>query len=66
MSEKSDCRKFADLVRRETGMSIESAVYNVAGRFPRLADAIMDSVGAWPSSDLEIAILQRHWHEWKR
>jgi len=55
------CPQFLKLVEQVKGMSIESAALNVACRNPRLADAILDFVGSYPSSDPAIRTLQERW-----
>lgn len=54
--------KFLAAVERTKGMSIESAALTVACRAPRLANAVLEEVGAWPSSDPAIRALQRFWN----
>lgn len=53
--------KFLQFVKDTKGMSIESAVLNVACRAPRLATAVLDYIGEHPSSEIELRILQRYW-----
>jgi len=55
------CPQFLQLVAQTKGMSIESAALTVACRLPSLADAVLDFVGSWPSSDPAIRTLQEKW-----
>lgn len=52
------CPRFLQLVDATKGMSIESAVINVAAREPRLAEAVLDFVGSYPSADVALRVLQ--------
>jgi hypothetical protein len=53
--------KFLQFVAATKGMSIESVVLTVACRAPRLADAVLDYVGSYPSAEPAICALQRLW-----
>ena len=55
------CPQFLQLVAATKGMSIESAALTVACRLPRLADAVLDFAGCYPSSDPAIRALQDRW-----
>lgn len=55
------CPRFLQLVAAVKGMSIESAALTVACREPRLAEAVLDFAGSWPSSEPAIRALQEKW-----
>ena len=55
------CPRFLQLVSSVKGMSMESAVINVAAREPALADAVLDFIGSWPAAEPELRALQTYW-----
>jgi pyrroline-5-carboxylate reductase len=45
--------------RARAGMNMDLAARDVARRFPALVANVMDVIGTWPSSESELAALQR-------
>lgn len=61
MNEETACARLVRLVREEIGRGhdLKGAVRRAKIRFPRLVGEVMDQIGSIPSSEPELAELQR-------